>query len=146
MQSSERGLSSFGGEIIKVNQLFKQAKTSRGLLLIDEFASGTNFEEGAKIFSALLRALKNTPSYALLTTHFDGVCKDATERYQIIGLTNEAKQKLNNVKNVQKENIVEYMNYGLIKTDKLTKIPKDALDICAILGMCDEILSLVEKQ
>ena len=146
LQSSERGLSSFGGEIIKVNQLFKQAKTSRGLLLIDEFASGTNFEEGAKIFSALLRALKNTPSYALLTTHFDGVCKDATERYQIIGLTNEAKQKLNNVKNVQKENIVEYMNYGLIKTDKLTKIPKDALDICAILGMCDEILSLVEKQ
>lgn len=146
LQSSERGLSSFGGEVVKVNQLFEKAKNFRGLLLIDEFASGTNVEEGAKIFSALLKALKNTPSYALLTTHFDGVCKDATERYQIIGLTNESKQKLRNRKDISKEDIAEYMNYGLIKTDKISKIPQDALDICKILGMCNEILSLIEKQ
>ncbi len=145
LQSSERGLSSFGGEVIKINGLYEKAKKSRGLLLIDEFASGTNYEEGAKIFSALLRALKTTPALSLLTTHFDGVCKDATARYQIIGLSKDAKEKLRNRSNVSKENIAEFMNYGLIKTDRLSEIPKDALDICAILGLSDDILALVEK-
>jgi len=143
LQSSERGLSSFGGEVIKINELFAKAKKSKGLLLIDEFASGTNYEEGAKIFSALLQALKKTPSLSLLTTHFDGVCKDATARYQIIGLTAEAKSRLKNQSVVDKKNIAEYMNYGLIKTDKLSEIPKDAIDICLILGMSKEIISLL---
>jgi len=143
LQSSERGLSSFGGEVIKINELFSKAQKSKGLLLIDEFASGTNYEEGAKIFSALLRALKNTPSLSLLTTHFDGVCKDATCRYQIIGLSDEAKRILKNQSVFSKKNIAEYMNYGLIKTDKLSEIPKDAIDICLILGMSEEIMSLI---
>ena len=145
LQSSQRGLSSFGGEIVKINQLFLQAKNSRGLLLIDEFAGGTNSEEGAKIFSALILALKDTPSFALLTTHFDGVCYLADERYQIVGLSQESKQKLRNrarlsTKEVTQEEVSQYMDYGLVKTDKSQQIPKDAIDICIILGLNEDII------
>jgi len=143
LQSTERGLSSFGGEITKINTLFKKAKKSKGLLLIDEFAGGTNVEEGKKIFSALLKALNNTPSFALLTTHFDDVSQYATKRYQIIGLSSQTKAKLNSITNASEQDLSNYIDYGLIMVDNNTQIPKDAIDICKILGLDNEIISLI---
>jgi len=146
LQSSERGLSSFGGEIIKINELYDMAKNKYGLLLLDEFASGTNFQEGSKIFSALLRALKNTPSFSVLTTHFDGVCDEASYRYQIIGLSASATKKLANLSTgITPNMIAEYMNYGLVKTDNSAKIPKNAIDVCKLLGLNKDIISLIEN-
>ena len=145
LQSSERGLSSFGGEVIKINQLYQQAKRSTGLLLIDEFAGGTNAQEGAKIFSALLRALKQTPSFSILTTHFDDVCDHANLRYQIIGLSEKSKEILRNTLNVNQDNISQHMNYGLIPMDNHSEIPKNAIDVCILLGLNEEIISLIEK-
>ena len=73
MQSVDRGLSTFGGEIVRLNSVMQKLKSGEyGLCLMDEFAGGTNFEEGSRIFRAAERALNEmngifTVSYTHLT-------------------------------------------------------------------------------
>lgn len=88
MQSVDRGLSTFGGEIVKLNSVMERLKKGMfGLCLMDEFAGGTNFEEGSRIFRAVERALNEMNGIFILTTHFDGVSADAKALYQVKGLS-----------------------------------------------------------
>ena len=88
MQSVDRGLSTFGGEIVRLNSVMQKLKSGEyGLCLMDEFAGGTNFEEGSRIFRAAERALNEMNGIFILTTHFDGVSADANALYQVKGLS-----------------------------------------------------------
>ena len=72
MQSTDSGLSTFGGEIKIVQEAISQAD-NRGLILIDDLARGTNPEEGYAISKEIVSYLKNKNSITVLTTHYDNV-------------------------------------------------------------------------
>jgi len=143
LEASDRGLSSFGGEIIALNKLFLLAKEKRGLLLCDEFAGGTNVEEGKRLFIALLKALRKTPSLALLTTHFDGVSEFADKRYQIAGLSQAKKEALKHLSRPDARDLADVMDYGLVEVDRAERIPRDAIDVARLLGLDEGIISLL---
>ena len=47
MQSIQSGLSGFGSEIVQFQKALDQAEQGYSLFLLDEFARGTNPDEGA---------------------------------------------------------------------------------------------------
>ena len=147
MQSVDRGLSTFGGEIVKLNSVMERLKKGMfGLCLMDEFAGGTNFEEGSRIFRAVERALNEMNGIFILTTHFDGVSADAKALYQVKGLSGADLKSLD--REIESgadgtELIAQYMDYGLVRVDDKTKgVPKDAVAVCRLLRI-DQDLSLI---
>ncbi len=57
LQSTDQGLSTFGGEIQLISKAIEKSH-ERGLILIDELARGTNPEEGYAISKAIVEYLK----------------------------------------------------------------------------------------
>ena len=145
MQSVDRGLSTFGGEIVKLNSVMERLKKGMfGLCLMDEFAGGTNFEEGSRIFRAVERALNEMNGIFILTTHFDGVSADAKALYQVKGLSGADLKSLD--REIESgadgtELIAQYMDYGLVRVDDKTKgVPKDAVAVCRLLRIDQDVL------
>ena len=90
MEDNLGGLSSFGGEMIHFDGILSEIKTeSTALVLLDEFARGTNPHEGAALVRAAVKYFNNRRGcFALITTHFDDVACCAPMHYQVIGLKN----------------------------------------------------------
>ena len=71
--SAEGGLSSFGGEIIRLNDAVERlAQGGLSFIAMDEFARGTNAKEGAAIARGVVRYLAGKNAVTLLATHYDG--------------------------------------------------------------------------
>ncbi len=147
MQSTDSGLSTFGGEIKIVQEAISQAD-NRGLILIDELARGTNPEEGYAISKAIVSYLKNKNSITVLTTHYDNVANlDDVVHLQVVGLSKVDMDQLAKEIDTDKkmEIINRYMDYRLRVVDKDTPIPKDAINIATIMGLERQIIELAEK-
>lgn len=147
MQSTDSGLSTFGGEIKIVQEAISQAD-NKGLILIDELARGTNPEEGYAISKAIVAYLKNKSSITVLTTHYDNVADlDDVLHLQVVGLSKVDMSKLAKEIDADRkmEIINKYMDYRLQVVDKNTPIPKDAINIATIMGLEPEIIKLAEK-
>ena len=145
MQSVDRGLSTFGGEIVKLNSVMESLKKGMyGLCLMDEFAGGTNFEEGSRIFRAVERALNEMNGIFILTTHFDGVSADAKALYQVKGLSGADLKSLDREIEAGADGaelIAQYMDYGLVRVDDKSKgVPKDAVTVCRLLRIDQDVL------
>lgn len=146
MQSTDSGLSTFGGEIKIVGEAISKSN-EKGLILIDELARGTNPEEGYAISKAIVDYLKDKNSITLLTTHYDNVANlDNVVHLQVVGLSqinifDLAKEMDSHEK---MEIINKYMDYSLRVVEKDTAVPKDALNIARIMGLDEEILELAE--
>ena len=146
MQSTDSGLSTFGGEIKIVSEGIARAH-ERGLILIDELARGTNPEEGYAISKAIVNYLKDKESITLLTTHYDNVANsEEIVHLQVVGLS-----KINILDLFGKVDIDEkmdfinkYMDYRLIEVKKTKEVPRDALNIASIMGLNEEIIKLAE--
>ena len=140
------GLSSFGGEITRFNETVKRLREGRLLFIaMDEFARGTNSEEGAAIIRAVVKYLSGRNAVSILATHYDGAAEYASRRYQVCGISkalNAAKLQNNTKQGVAF--IAEHMHYGLIEVDKNEEQPREAILICRLLGMDEEILNEIE--
>ena len=86
LQSIQSGLSGFGSEIVEFQKALSEVEEGYSLFLLDEFARGTNPDEGARIVQAVTRYLNDVDAISLLTTHYDKVAEFAHAHYQIIGL------------------------------------------------------------
>ena len=73
MQSIQSGLSGFGSEIVQFQKALAQVEQGYSLFLLDEFARGTNPDEGAVIVQAVTKYLNEVNAISLLTTHYDKV-------------------------------------------------------------------------
>ena len=149
LESIDRGLSSFGGEIIEFNNIAGKMN-EKSFLLLDEFARGTNPDEGAAIVRATTKWLNSKGAISVISTHFDKVAECANNHYQVIGLKNidldSLKQELSSVdKSKGADRIAEHMDYGLYKVSGKEDCPRDALNICRLLDMNSEIISLAEN-
>ena len=86
LQSIQSGLSGFGSEIVQFQKALEEVEQGYSLFLLDEFARGTNPDEGAVIVQAVTKYLNEVNAISLLTTHYDKVAENARLHYQIIGL------------------------------------------------------------
>ncbi len=146
MQSTDSGLSTFGGEIKIVQEAISMAD-KEGIILIDELARGTNPEEGYAISKAIVAYLKEKNSITLLTTHYDNVSNlDDVVHLQVVGLSKvdifDLAEKIDTEEKM--EIINKYMDYRLKVVEKHTEVPKDALNIARIMGLKEEVLKIAE--
>jgi dsDNA-specific endonuclease/ATPase MutS2 len=143
MQDVQRGLSSFGAEILRFNDIAARLKTGFLLVALDEFARGTNPEEGASIVRAIASHLSEAGSVCLMSTHYDRVVLPQFKHYQVVGLhlpgaEREAKHDLSF--------IAAHMDYSLVEAEPHAVPPRDAFTICKLIGLDEEVLRRIEKE
>lgn len=148
-QNLSKGLSSFGGEILELNEVLDNAKKYRALIVLDEFARGTNPKEGAILCSSVTSYMNELNSIALIATHYHGIAQEGICHYQCIGLKkadlNNLNHKLKNSREDSIEIIQEYMDFNLEKVSASSEVPKDALNICRLLNFNKEIIERAIK-
>jgi dsDNA-specific endonuclease/ATPase MutS2 len=140
MQNVGRGLSSFGAEITRFNEIAGRLKKEFLFIALDEFARGTNPEEGACIVRAIASFLSESGSVCVMTTHYDKVVSPEFKHYQVAGLDfsktpPEAGHKL--------PEVAAYMDYNLIEAGTTAAPPRDALNICKLIGLDQDILDRI---
>ena len=150
LESIDRGLSSFGGEIVRFNQVVSQLQDGYAFLLLDEFARGTNPDEGAAIVQAVTEYLNRQNAITVLATHYDHVAQRGNAHYQVVGLKDLDKDALRAELagldgDLSMDLIGRHMNYGLYRVEEKQDCPRDALNICRLLGMSADIMQTVEK-
>lgn len=128
-QSVERGLSSFGAEVKQLDSVLHKEKGRFFFLALDEFARGTNPREGAALARALAGHLNTLNCVALMTTHYDGVADAAKRHYQVAGLDEQARK----------------IDYRLVLSPPDAPCPQDALKVCRLLHLDEELLAVFEK-
>lgn len=144
-QSVERGLSSFGSEMEELKEILDHGQ-DRSLILVDEIASGTNPTEGTALTKSLVDYLITKPYVSLITTHFESVTeREGVVNMQVRGLADCDFGKLN--REIQYANrrdriniISKYMDYRLCRVENEKQVPKDALNIAAMLGIDKAII------
>lgn len=149
LQSTDQGLSTFGGEIKRIQEAIEKSD-HQGLILIDELARGTNPKEGYAISKAIVDYLKDRNSITLLTTHYDNIASgEDINHLQVIGLSHidfEELYKELQIPNKDKMDIINnYMDYRLEKVETKVKVPQEALNIARIMGLDREVIYLAEK-
>ncbi|MCL2286342.1 MAG: hypothetical protein FWC32_08255 [Firmicutes bacterium] len=138
-QNTAGGLSTFGAEIKRFDTIAKGLKSNFIFIALDEFARGTNPQEGAAIVRAIAKFLSGKSSISLMSTHFDGVVPLNSAHYQVKGLKPD----------IQKNDIgltSDFMDYQLIKTAPNAPVPKDALNICKLMELDSEIIAEIERE
>ncbi len=149
MQDIEKGLSTFGGEIVKLKEIINVMKREDGFIALDEFARGTNPSEGRILLKSICTYFKNFNSISLISTHYDEVIDKDIDHYQVVGLKNvdfeNLKYKIDLNKNKSIHILQENMDYRLEKVNDDKKVPKDALNICTLLGLDKEVISIFNK-
>lgn len=143
-ESLDNGLSTFGGEIMELKDILEKIKCGSGLVIMDEFARGTNPEEGNCITKALVNYLNKFDSFFIISTHYDRVGSFAKIHYQIKGLKyvnfDIIKKYIRN-RNDCLKTIADNMDYTLELVDEDTSVPKDAVNLCRLIGIDEEIIS-----
>ena len=149
LQSIQSGLSGFGSEIVHFQKALEEVEEGYSLFLLDEFARGTNPDEGAVIVQAVTRYLNKVDAISLLTTHYDKVAENASAHYQIIGLRDVDPEQIRRELAVTGDDgiqvIARHMNYGLYRVEGRSDCPRDALNICRMLSLKQEILAEIEQ-
>ena len=149
LQSIQSGLSGFGSEIVEFQKALSEVEEGYSLFLLDEFARGTNPDEGARIVQAVTRYLNDVDAISLLTTHYDKVAEFAHAHYQIIGLRDVDPEEIRRELAASGEDgvavIARHMNYGLYRVEGASDCPRDALNICRMLSLKPEILEKIQQ-
>lgn len=149
LQSVSRGLSTFGAEIVELNDVLNSVKNGRGFVALDEFARGTNPCEGKNLVKSLCRYLNKYGSISIMSTHFDDVVDEDMAHYQVVGLRNvdfsALPGKAGTGKRYSVEMIQDLMDYNLEMVPKDSKVPHDALNLCMFLGLEQEVIDMAEQ-
>lgn len=149
LQSIQSGLSGFGSEIVEFQKALDEVEKGFSLFLLDEFARGTNPDEGAVIVQAVTRYLNGVNAISVLSTHYDRVAEAAGRHYQIIGLKDVDPEQIRAELQTGTEDgvavIARHMNYGLYRVEGKADCPKDALHICRMLSLKPEILERIKE-
>ena len=149
LQDVDQGLSTFGAEILKVSEAVKLS-AGPGLILIDELARGTNPKEGFAISMAIVNHLKRASAMTLITTHFDGLADARDVRHlQVLGLSfvdfKSVMLEMENDPGKGIELLKRSMDYRLKEIHSPEEVPKDAIQIAALMGLDEKILEEARK-
>jgi len=148
-QSVAKGLSSFGAQIVELKNLLNEIENKFVFAILDEFARGTNPKEGESLVRGLVSLLNTKKTVSLLVTHFDHVAELSKSHYQVKGLQGVSEERISSSLLTKSDDdakitaISGFMNYGIFKVDKDAKPPKEALMICRLLGLQNELLDIL---
>ena len=148
-QSVAKGLSSFGAQIVELKNLLNEIENEFVFAILDEFARGTNPKEGESLVRGLVSLLNTKKTVSLLVTHFDHVAELSKSHYQVRGLQGVSEDRISSSLLTKSDDdakitaISQFMNYGIFKVDKDAKPPKEALMICRLLGLQNELLDIL---
>ena len=78
---------------------------------------------------ALVKHLNSLNCVAVLTTHYDGVASAAKRHYQVAGLDEAARK----------------MDYRLVLAQPDAPCPQDALKVCRMLGLSEDLMAAFEE-
>lgn len=136
-------LSSFGREVVAFNLALKQPGSS--LILLDEFAKGTNPEEGEALSLATIKYLQESQHTLVAATHFSAPAKlQGVAHYNIRGVAAHDFAKLEKLPaEGLKERLSllsQMMDYALEELPEGAEPPKCALQIASLLGLPEGIL------
>jgi DNA mismatch repair protein MutS2 len=146
-QSITQGLSTFGAEIAEVTRLLEEMRTKQGFCALDEFARGTNPEEGQMMVKALLRYAEIHQAFCLVSTHFSGVVMEGMKHFQVVGLKKAELSKDLTVKTRQFYAFLQdLMDFNIEAVEWDSPTPKDALRVAALMGIQEEFLALVNEK
>ncbi|MCR5610368.1 MAG: hypothetical protein K6F68_00840 [Clostridiales bacterium] len=143
----ESGLSTFGGEM-KAFDAMLSATRNKGnvLVLLDEFARGTNPFEGAKLVKAAARLFnERTNTFAVIATHFDGVSRLAKLHFRVAGLKENDPETLRARLASGAGDLSKFMDYGLYPVPPDEEPPRDAVKIIKALGVSREYTDLIDN-
>ena len=148
-QSVDKGLSSFGAQIVELKNLLNDIEGRYIFAILDEFARGTNPKEGESIVRGLVALLNKKRAISLLVTHFDHVAELSGSHYQVRGLQGTSEDKIAKALLTKSSDdakitaIAQFMNYGIFKVKKQAQPPKEALMICRLLGLQEELMDIL---
>ncbi|MDD2228284.1 MAG: hypothetical protein PHY48_02605 [Candidatus Cloacimonetes bacterium] len=143
---NSENLSSFGREVVAFNAaLQRKGKT---LMLLDEFAKGTNPAEGEALCSAVIEYLSSTEHTLVATTHFSAPAKlDGISHFSIKGIAEKDFSSLQKLPEADMKSrlklLSEAMDYALVPIRGTSQPPQCAVKIATILGLAPEILELL---
>ena len=126
-------LSSFGAEMQAIKEILSRKDFL--LIILDEPARSTNPSEGKEIVQALVSHLSKTKNISVITTHFDDVIPEEAEHYQTAGITPNFLQYIKTGGSIKDSG--EFIDYSLHKVKRNTPVPKDAINICRLIGLGD---------
>lgn len=134
LEDGGSGLSDFGGQLSALKTALAAAEGD-ALILIDELARGTNPEEGAAIAMATTEHLAACRAISVISTHYSGVARFATVHYRAKGLRADARA----------DDIGSAMQYGFVRADGSDAPPRDAIRVCRLMGVPEEIVARAEE-
>ncbi len=142
--AAKSGLSEFGGQVMALNSVIKAVQEKSCFVAIDELAGGTNPREGAALVLAAAKFFNSMKSVTVITTHFDVAFDIDISRYQVVGLKNSSANLVVHTESPLHA-IAKAMDYRLERVDNNAMPPKDALNICKMLGLDNTLLSMFEN-
>jgi dsDNA-specific endonuclease/ATPase MutS2 len=141
LQDVQNSLSSFGMEVYTLNEAIKIInEKENGLIILDEYARGTNPGEAKLIVKGLINYLQTKNVYAVLSTHLDLKLNIDFVHYQVKGLEEYKNDFLDG------QNIAEVMDYSLRKVTNEKAIPHDALKVMNLLKMDTNLKNYIENE
>lgn len=147
-ENPDQGLSSFGGEVVKISEVMERMKEEPSLLVLDEPARGTNPVEGMAIVGGLLNFFKDQQHFLLVATHYDIKNLKGIHRYQVRGLRDVDLDEYRTWDKEDRQKQVAYlsdlMDYTLEKWDG-TPIVGDAVKIGEFLGFQEGLTAEIKK-
>lgn len=145
--SIERGLSSFGREVVTLKELLKR-KHQAGLIVLDEPARGTNPSEASAIVSTLCQTYRDCAASLLLVTHFPGVARAANRHFQMSGLKVDA-STIKDWSETESEEALAYlerqMDYRLIEVSADQAVPHEGIRVMQFLGMPTPFIDQIKQ-
>lgn len=137
-QSETNGLSSFGAEMMRINEALAIARSSkRSLILIDEPARTTNPEEGKAITSAIIEIFSTLNSITVITSHYSGL--SCQRRFRVKGLSEKVLPE-----RCRPSDLSDLMDYSITEAGG-DKIPHEALRVARLMGTDEEIIKTAQK-
>lgn len=146
MEDTEKGLSSFGGELMAVQQAAETAEKSLSLCLFDEFGRGTNPFEGARIQRGVAAYFRKLGAYSVFVTHYDGVSELADVCYRTRGLHNLPEQLCAIAPKDRLKLLQNSMDYGLERVERDDPVPQEALHVAELLGLSRSLLEQIRQE
>lgn len=138
-QSISSGLSSFGAEMLRLNEIVRAMKGRRNILaLVDEPARTTNPIEGCAIVNAMVSLFGKYKVRAIITTHYSDIQAEC-RRWRVKGFIEERIQCPLEVNRLNK--CIDYT----LEEDNAGVAPQEAVRIAEILGVDDELLNLCKQ-
>ncbi len=136
-------LSSFAYNIVELQK--HKSLEGKGLFLIDEFARGTNPQEGEALCRAVLESFSQTKHFVFTSTHFTAPAMiPNADHFVIPGLTEDLYKEIKSEKLLTISDRIAKLNsiqkYNLIKLDNEKRPPRTALMIADLLGVEQEVI------